>query len=854
MKITTKIIGTIACALLCGALAFAQDSPQQSINSLEKLTAAGTATREQQLDLARAYIQVGRFYEASKLAKGLLDIDPNDAQAAAVRDEAVKSLRATAQQKVTAAEANAKRDGATDEDRLALANAYFEAGDYRSAADAYARLPETVKNRDTRLRHARALAWSSRLDESERIYSQILKEQDTPDVELEYGRLLSWMGATQSARETLNSVYDQNRTEDAAVALANARAWGGDREGAIRLLADFTSTQPNAAQARQLLATMRTAPDLLIERVDKLIELDPFNLALRVQRARLLYEAGRYSESLKTIKFVRDHTRQNIEGLDELEKQARQRRVDEIARLDERRKTLEANTNVSAGMISSSDNADDILELAKAYTGLGAYDQAIALYERYLSVRPDDVQARINYARVLSWDRRYTAAENQYERLVKEVPDRADLRYEYAQTLSYNSDYVDAIHAFRQLTDISDNPRARLYRDVPTKAYFSLGQIYRWFGWNETAVEQQNRAIALDSSFAPAREELTLARYRRPATTLGATYGFAEDSTNFQFRRLDFDGQKWVSSRTAIEGSIGRHEFSRNGDDIYATAASVGGRYRWQDRWTARARVGANFYDSGLGSRPFWNLGADWLPSIQSRLSFDYNHYDLVYDVFNLAALTPVSPIPGSNFRHPLDIDDFRSRAAYDTGGHWSFLGDASYGFVSDDNKRQALHGLASFRLLKRPFVAIKGEGRYLSYDFRTNRYWSPTDYKSYAAVLQVGQNFRNHFFVSAEVKAGRAYEQNRSSDLRSYVGTISIPVSDVFDVVGSYGYGKSGRFDSVFGTGNDFTNYWQRNWYVGVRLKRLFSSDDRRPEDRYYYDNRVLSGSPVLPPVGETH
>ena len=45
-----------------------------------------------------------------------------------------------------------------------------------------------------------------------------------------------------------------------------------------------------------------------------------------------------------------------------------------------------------------------------------------------------------------------------------------------------------------------------------------------------------------------------------------------------------------------------------------------------------------------------------------------------------------------------------------------------------------------------------------------------------------------------------------------------------------------------------------QRNWYVGVRLRKLYSGEERRPEDRYYYDNRVLSGSPVLPPVGETH
>jgi hypothetical protein len=53
------------------------------------------------------------------------------------------------------------------------------------------------------------------------------------------------------------------------------------------------------------------------------------------------------------------------------------------------------------------------------------------------------------------------------------------------------------------------------------------------------------------------------------------------------------------------------------------------------------------------------------------------------------------------------------------------------------------------------------------------------------------------------------------------------VPISDAFDIVGNYGYGKSGRLDSILGLNNDardFTNYWQRHWYVGMRLKRLFA------------------------------
>ena len=162
-----------------------------------------------------------------------------------------------------------------------------------------------------------------------------------------------------------------------------------------------------------------------------------------------------------------------------------------------------------------------------------------------------------------------------------------------------------------------------------------------------------------------------------------------------------------------------------------------------------------------------------------------------------------------------------------------------------------------SFRVLKSPFVAFKVDGRYLRYDFRTNRYWSPNDYRSLAGVVQVGQNIRNRFLWNFEVKAGRAYESSTSSDLRSYEGNVAVPIGDLFDLVGNYGYGKSGRLQSVLPFNNapaDFVNYWQRHWFVGVRVKQLLGRGERSPRNPYYYDSRPLSGSPVIPPLGETH
>ena len=830
-----KIIFTICTISLCALAGLAQSATDQ-------------------LDQARNYIQAGRYYEAEKIADQILAVNPNDAAAKAVRDDAARRLHDLNVASVAAAETAAHRAGATDHDRYALANAYYDAGSYGSAAAIYAKLPANMVDGDTRLRYARSLAWSGRLDDAERVYSQILAGPHTPDVDLEYGRLLSWMGASKAAVTALQHVYDTAPSEDAAIALANAEAWGGNREGAIQLLTDYTNAHPGSVQATALVSQLRSSPDLQLERINRLIEAQPYNLALQVQQARLQVQAGRYAEALKTVRFVRDHTTQKIPDLDVIEQQAREGQKRELANLNQRLKALDAQ---QANMASSStSNSDEVLSLARAYSGLGAYSQSEKLYQRYLKAHPDDTEARTQYARVLSWDAQWVPAEQQYEILLQQHPDRADLRYEYGTVQSYDADFNGAMHTFHSLTDLSSNPRARLYSDVPAEAHYNLGQIYRWYGWNDHAVAEQDAALQLDPGYVPARTELDLARHARPASTGDARYTYVTDSNDFTMKRADLTGQKWTSNRLAFDVSLGRHEFDHFGDSVYANVFSGGADYRLTDRTLLRGRAGANFYDNGLGTRPFWGFGGEWMPSIESRAALDYNHYDLVYDVFTLTSLTIPTGGTQLSLNDPLSIDDLRAHYDYATGGHWSWLADASYGRVSDSNRREGAHGLLSFRILKAPFLAVKADGRYLAYDFRTPRYWSPPNYRSLAGVVQAGTSlFHQRFSIDGEVKVGWAWESGFSSDLRSYEGNVTVPVGDRFSIIGNYGYGKSGRLDTIFGSsGNEFVNYWQRHWFVGVRVTQLFAHGEGRNRNPYYYDNRVLNGSPVIPPLGEAH
>lgn len=835
----------ICVLVVCALTAAAQNGDNLNrIVTLETSLQAGTATRAEQLELARLYADVGRYHESKKLAQRLIDANANDSDAVAVRDRSAQQLDLAARQRIEDAEAAVRREGATAADRQELADAYFAAGRYRDALPVYSELSDP--GYDVRLRQARAYAWSGQHDQAERRYAKLIGEKPSPELDLEYGRLLSWMGAQRAAVQRLESAHRASNSEDTAIALANAHAWDGHRDRGVQVLTEFTSSHPEAMQARVLLDEMQSSSLIGIERLDEQIAADEFNLALRVERARLYYESGQYSRALKDIRFVRDHAngRDDLPDLSDIEEKSLARRKEEIAKLDERRRALEAQSPAPEAqnpMTSSSSGsaarAPEMLDLAKGYTGLGAHDQAIELYSDYLKIMPEDTTARLNYARVLSWDRRYPESQRQYELVLRELPDRPDIRLEHAQTLEYNGDYVPALRTFRSLTDVSNSPRAYLYPDVPQRAHFHQGQIYRWYGWRDHAIEQQNTALELDSTYTDAHRELERARFGRPGTALQARYTTETNSNDFTARLGDLQGEHWLNQRLAVQGSVGRHNFEQRGSSADANVVSGGAAYRQTDQLTLRGRVGMTFWDEGLGARPFLGFGATWLPNIQSRAALDFNHYDLIYDVSNLSSVV----------NDPLSINDVRAHYNYDSGGFWTLLGDASYGFISDDNRRSAAHGLVAFKIFDRPWVALKADGRLLSYDFRSSRYWSPDEYSSLAGVIQVGQNINDRVFWSAELKVGRAWEGDRSSDLRAWGANVTVPVGDTFDVIGAYNYGRSGRFEGLIGD-TELTSYWQRTWYVGVRLKRLFTSDDRRARDRYYFDNSAL-GSDILPP-----
>lgn len=112
----------------------------------------------------------------------------------------------------------------------------------------------------------------------------------------------------------------------------------------------------------------------------------------------------------------------------------------------------------AAGAPSSS----DLLERARALEAGKQYDQAIGVYQEYLTARPGDDEARAALARLLSRQARYEEAVVLYSDILARHPDDSDVQVALARVLSWQGKLREARALYeRALERESTNQEAR---------------------------------------------------------------------------------------------------------------------------------------------------------------------------------------------------------------------------------------------------------------------------------------------------------------------------------------------------------------------------------------------------------
>jgi YaiO family outer membrane protein len=125
---------------------------------------------------------------------------------------------------------------------------------------------------------------------------------------------------------------------------------------------------------------------------------------------------------------------------------------------------------------------DDLIARARAASSSGRSAEAFAMLEERLAESPRDVDVRLTYGLLLSWEQRYDEAREQLRRVIAQAP-----RYQDAQVALMNVEFWSGRRA--EASDLSmeilatdpGNPQARLIRQRLDASSKRPWQVTTWY-------------------------------------------------------------------------------------------------------------------------------------------------------------------------------------------------------------------------------------------------------------------------------------------------------------------------------------------------------------------------------------
>jgi tetratricopeptide (TPR) repeat protein len=133
----------------------------------------------------------------------------------------------------------------------------------------------------------------------------------------------------------------------------------------------------------------------------------------------------------------------------------------------------------------------DLLDEARTKVGEGDYESAAKLLQQYLILEPGDRTARVELARVYSWDARYPESLAVYDKLLLDSAFDSDLGVERAQVMGWMGQYPDAEAAIRGILALEPEH---------LEANLLLASLLEWQGKTEESQQVYQWVIKLDPS------------------------------------------------------------------------------------------------------------------------------------------------------------------------------------------------------------------------------------------------------------------------------------------------------------------------------------------------------------------
>jgi hypothetical protein len=484
----------------------------------------------------------------------------------------------------------------------------------------------------TRLRLARAYSWSGRYTAAEQQYRMVLERSPEPAVRLELARMLASAGRHDAAAAELERLMAAGRSVELVREMVRVRALAGRYGDAADELA-------------------------------RLLEARPDDHSARLERARYLWWAGRLedadAELTRILAAEPDHAaalslRADVRpGIDPsvdiartwlAEADTRANRLLLARALVKAERLEEALEHYDVVLAAPSAAADRelVVEAADVADAAGEPGRVIEILERHVAAvdRPEPAM-RLRLARALAWADRPADAAVAYALYLVDVPGDLDARMERARQLAW-ADTASWGQARGELERVIAADPAR------ADAIKLLGDLDRWSGDPDTALEHYRQAQALDPSVESLTDGIRPSRCRRsgrrsaPSSTPSSwpcgtppTWPGPPELDAF----TDTEGFDWIGStlgrewhfgesalavRLAQGWSRGRHldGIGGAGTGSLGLGAVLAGRLAVAPGWALLGELGAMSYDD-IDAFATWGGGIEFADDLSlARLRF----------------------------------------------------------------------------------------------------------------------------------------------------------------------------------------------------------------------------------------
>ena len=481
-------------------------------------------------------------------------------------------------------------------------------------------------------------------------------------------------------------------------------------------------------------------------------------------------------------------------------------RLDRERELIAEEKRIEAIPLLEAELRERPDDYEARMLLARVLSWERQYDRSLAEYRTLLDTRGGDPLTRSAYARVLAWSGRYDEAIREYRAAIAADSTNLETRVGYARALSWSGDLAGASTEYERI----------LERDPSMgEAWLGLASVSRWRG----AATASDRLLAMAVERGADRsgieeERIAVRRALDPSAGGGFTasderqyvpggdYTLETQGPYVQARStagtVNLMGRvSWLGiTETPAAGGAPTYDLE---SDVYRGEASFLREYPWQVSLAAEYRsfeqrdatatfpLGDDDSFVGWGTR-LWRFSGRFTPFASVRREY-----------------VPIKDFSTTTF-DPGHVDNLETGVAWQWSGRGTADAALSRGLYSDDNRRWSAGAGVAYRVKTRvPTITVDGKALYRDWEEVSQSYFTPQEsFRGSTGVSFAGWSER------AALDYGFRYE---------FAGLTSTTFADIWTHAWS-GYANVTAFDVVpLGLETSYTvdNNSYETWYLGL-------------------------------------